>query len=275
MVQCIGCKLVYQAPRPAPHTGRQLYPPSYEPFQATVADAGYIPRDLRRTAAFVNALRPEGGRLLDVGCGAGDFLVTMSRLYPPWQLAGIEASPQAADYARERGLSVAHTTLEDARETNAPVNVVTLWNVLEHLADPVAMLRRIEQWLAPGGFLCLAVPVHDSWAARVFGKYWAGWELPRHFYMFDQATIISTLDAGGFTVVRKACISGTYYGIVRSSLLALEGIAAPYALRRMFTQSITSKLGRAVLKPPIWLSESFQRGTVLTLAAQPKRDIVR
>jgi hypothetical protein len=149
--------------------------------------------------------------------------------------------------------------------------VITLWNVLEHLADPVEMLRQIEGRLAPDGLLCLAVPVYDSLAARVFGKYWVGWELPRHFYMFDHATIVRTLEAGGFSVIRKASISGTYYGIVRSALLALEGAKAPYALRRVFERAATSKSGRALLKPSIWISEILQRGTVLTLAARPRR----
>ncbi len=268
LVQCMACKLVYQSPRPAEHAIDQLYPPAYEPFRSVVADDGYIPRDLRRTAEFVNSLAPGGGRLLDVGCGVGDFLVTIRRLFPAWHVSGVEPIHEAAAHARQRGLPVVTGTLDDVPDTGAPLSVITLWNVLEHLADPLAFLHAVKQRLAPDGILCLAVPVHDSWEARLFGKYWVGWELPRHFYIFDRTTLTHTLEAAGFTIMRRACISGTYYGIVRSSLLVVEEAIASFAMRRLCEHVLTSYTARLVFKPYIWLAEYLQRGTVLTVAAR-------
>ena len=272
LVQCHVCRLVYQAPRPAQHTIDRLYPPSYEPFQALVAGDGDILSDIQRTATFVNALLPRGGTLLDVGCGVGDFLVAMRRLFPAWQVSGVEPSSTAAMQAQQRDPAVVHGTLEDIPDSLAP-DVVTLWNVLEHLPDPLAALRAIEERLAPGGYLCLAVPVHDSWEARLFGKYWVGWELPRHFYIFDHATITRTLQEAGFTIARRACLSGTHYGVIRSVLLALEEWVASYAVRRLCGLVITSRLMKALLQPYMWLAERCLRGTVLTLAARRTRDL--
>lgn len=275
LVQCAGCGLVYQSPRPAPHALDRLYPDSYEPFQPLVAEAGYIPRDLRRTAEFVNALRPGGGRLLDIGCGVGDFLLTMRRLFPAWQLAGIEPSAHAAAFARGRGLDVRTGTFDNLSSEDTGLDVITLWNVLEHLPDPLACLRDVDRRLAPGGLLCLAIPVRDSWEARIFGGYWVGWELPRHFYLFDRRTIARTLAAAGLCVVREACVGGTAYGVTRSADLLLEDRVRAYGPRRIAERSLRSVPLRALIKLYSLLAERARRGTVLTIAARRADEVGR
>jgi len=275
LVRCTACGLIYQSPRVAPDAIGQLYPPGYEPFQSSVADEGYIPRDIVRTAAFVHQLRPVGGRLLDVGCGAGDFLVAMQRLFPTWQLQGVEPNQAAAARAAGRGLDVLPGSLEDLPGGVPQPDVVTLWNVLEHLADPLAFLHEIERRLAPGGALCLAVPVNDSWEARIFGRYWVGWELPRHLYAFDQRSIKRLLDAAGFTIVQQDCLSGVYHGLVRSIMLALESRIRSYTLLRISERVLVSQALRAVFKPYMLLAERARRGTVLTLAARRTREVGR
>lgn len=273
LVRCTACGLIYQSPRVALDAMGALYPPSYEPFQSIVPDIGYIPRDIARTAAFVNALRPQGGRLLDVGCGAGDFLAAMRRLFPVWQIQGVEPNEQAAAQAIARGLAVRHGSLEDVPPDVTGLDVVTLWNVLEHLPDASAFLREVERRLAPDGVLCLAVPVNDSWEARIFGRYWVGWELPRHLYAFDRHSVVRLLEAAGFTVVQQSCLSGTYYGLVRSALLALEARIGSYAVRRIAERILFSQALRVAFKPYTLLAERAQRGTVLTLAARRVREV--
>lgn len=275
LVRCTRCGLIYQSPRVAPDAIGQLYPATYEPFQSSVADQGYIPRDIARTAALVNDLRPGGGTLLDVGCGAGDFLVTMRRLFPAWRLRGVEPNPAAAARAAERGLAVLTGSLEDVPPGSSQPDVVTLWNVLEHLADPLAFLREIERRLAPGGALCLAVPVNDSWEARLFGPYWVGWELPRHLYAFDRQSVTRLLQAAGFTVIRQECVSGTYHGLVRSLMLALEDRIRSYGALRISERVLLSRPLRAVFKPYTLLAERARRGTVLTLAARRTNEVAR
>lgn len=275
LVRCTACGLIYQSPRVAPDAIGQLYPPSYEPFQSSVSDDGYIPRDIARTASFVNELQPDGGQLLDVGCGAGDFLVAMRRLFPAWQLCGIEPNLTAAARAAARGLDVRPGSLEDLPPNVPRPDVVTLWNVLEHLADPLAFLHEIEQRLAPGGALCLAVPVNDSWEALLFGPYWVGWELPRHLYAFDQQRVVRVLAAAGFTVVRQASLSGVYHGLVRSIMLALEARIHSYGVLRISERVLLSQPLRAIFKPYMLLAERARRGTVLTLAARRTHEVAR
>lgn len=272
LVRCAACGLIYQSPRVASEAIGLLYPPSYEPFQPIVAAEGYIPRDIARTAAFVNALQPAGGRLLDVGCGAGDFLMAMRRLFPAWRLQGVEPNAAAVARANERGLAVRLGSLEDM-PLDQPLDVVTLWNVLEHLPDALDVLRQVERRIAPGGMLCLAVPVNDSWEARIFGPYWVGWELPRHLYAFDRQSVTRLLATAGFTVVQQACLSGVYYGLVRSMMLALEAHVSSYALLRIAEHVLLSRPLRAIFKPYTLLAERARRGTVLTLAARRTSEV--
>jgi SAM-dependent methyltransferase len=159
-------------------------------------------------------------------------------------------------------------SLEDVPLDGPRPDVVTLWNVLEHLADPLAFLREIEQRLAADGVLCLAVPVNDSWEARLFGPYWVGWELPRHLYGFDQRSVARLLAAAGFTIVQQACVSGIYHGLVRSVMLALEPRVRSYALLRVAERMLLSQPLRVVFKPYMLLAERARRGTVLTIAAR-------
>lgn len=274
LVRCITCGLIYQSPRPPHHAIAQLYPSAYEPFHPVVRGNSGIPRGIRATVKFVNSLMPRGGRLLDIGCGSGDFLVAMHNLFPAWELMGVEPNHAAAEQARQRGLSVTDGTFEEVHNRIVNPHVVTLWNVLEHLPNPIALLSLIEQHLAPGGFLCLAVPVNDSWEARMFGKYWVGWELPRHFYAYDRTTIVRTLNAAGFTIVSRRCLGGTYHGVVRSAMFAVEDASLPQPIRRLCSRALSSYLVGGILKPYIMLAEYWQRATILTIAARRTSDVV-
>jgi len=75
--------------------------------------------------------------------------------------------------------------ISNARIYRPSVDVVTLWNVLEHLHKPCDDLRRIHQLLRPGGF-CILNPEPGKLEVRIFGDRWIGWDLPRHLYIFSR-----------------------------------------------------------------------------------------
>lgn len=272
LVQCTQCSFVYQSPRVADNEIDRLYPATYEPFQTAVSDDGYIGRELRQTAAFVDRHGSGSRRLLDVGCGAGDFLLVMRRLYSAWQTLGVEPNAVAVTRAVARGLDVRQGTLDDV-PASGTYDMITLWNVLEHLPEPLLFLKAIRERLVPNGTLCLAVPVHDSWEAQFFGKYWVGWELPRHMLAFNRQSIVALLDAAGFAPVEQACISGVYYGFVQSVLLAVEDQSSSWVMRRFIETLLFSRPMRVLMKPYVLLAERFNRGTVLTIAARRIEDV--
>jgi SAM-dependent methyltransferase len=99
---------------------------------------------------------PRGLRIFKVGAGDGRDFSALGRA--GFEVAGGEPSARYADACRERGLDVVELPMEELDLEEGSQGAVLLWHVLEHLGDPVAALRRIHRWLAPGGELVVAVP---------------------------------------------------------------------------------------------------------------------
>jgi 2-polyprenyl-3-methyl-5-hydroxy-6-metoxy-1,4-benzoquinol methylase len=97
------------------------------------------------------------GRLLDIGCGAGDYLRDMQEL--GWEVTGIDVSPKAVAKACERGFNAHTGSISSLEADEGCFELVTKWHVLEHLYDPVDALRHARRLLAPGGRLMLAAHI--------------------------------------------------------------------------------------------------------------------
>ncbi len=139
------------------------------------------------------------GRYLDVGCGSGGSLGVAAAL--GWQVAGIEMDTGAADkarrFTREIHVGDALTALFGAGR----FDVVTAFHVLEHVTDPVAVVRRMLEWLAPGGLAIIEVPNAGGLGARLFGGAWSGLELPRHLSHFTAESLVRVVEKAGGRVV--------------------------------------------------------------------------
>jgi SAM-dependent methyltransferase len=129
------------------------------------------------------------GRLLDIGCGVGEFPAHLARA--GWQVVAVEPHAGARELARRHaGLRV-----EEAipAEAEGRFDVVTLWHVLEHLHDPAAMLDRVRDLLAPGGILIAACPNHRCPDGDYYQADWYAYDVPRHLWHFSAATLTALL----------------------------------------------------------------------------------
>jgi len=186
---------------------RDLYSASY--FAAGGATAtgygAYLEDATNLRAMFRSRLRylplpsPEG-RLLDIGAATGHF-VEQAREYG-WDAQGIELSEWAAEYARTTlGQPVSCTSLADANYPDEYFEVVTLWEVIEHLPNVGATLAEVRRIVRPGGHLALSTPDAGSLVARLAGRRWLGWsKVPEHISFFDRRALTRLLDASGFVV---------------------------------------------------------------------------
>jgi SAM-dependent methyltransferase len=208
LVQCQQCGLVYLNPRPT-KVGMARYYQHYHDY--AINDAWLERRQLERLREVER--RREAGRLLDVGCGRGEFLrVARDR---GWQCFGVEISPQASDEARRKGLDVATGRFEDVDYPDSFFDVVTIYHVLEHLHDPREALSKAYQLLKSGGLLVVAVPNFDSLQAGLFRQRWYHLDAPRHLYHFAPHTLKMLLHETGFKVLetRWFSVEGDWIGI--------------------------------------------------------------
>ncbi len=203
---CHSCGLRFLDPHPTAEELDALYGEAY--FTGTTPGAPGYDRYLeeidnhRRT--FAERLRylptpVPGSRLLDVGASIGVFVEQARRL--GWEAEGIEPSAWAATHAREVLGQPVQTGLIGGEPTlPGPYAVVTMWEVIEHLPDPAAVLAELRNRLAPGGFLALSTPDARAPVARLLGRRWPGWKkVPEHLFFFDRPTLDRLLRAAGFT----------------------------------------------------------------------------
>jgi 2-polyprenyl-3-methyl-5-hydroxy-6-metoxy-1,4-benzoquinol methylase len=187
--QALALRLGYPAPpRPAPWRQIGALLARIPPFQESI-----LLQHLGLEASW-------GRSLLDVGCGSGRFLATMREL--GWQVSGLEVDPQAVAQARELyGLDVTLGTIGDAGIPDNSFDVVTHTHVLEHVYEPLELLRECARVLKPGGRLVLIAVNIESLGRWWFGRCWSGLEVPRHFMIFSPQALAACLEQSGLHVV--------------------------------------------------------------------------
>lgn len=205
-VACATCGLVRLHPLPAAET--PLYPADYEFFRLHEEE---IRSPLRRLARWHSLFRRlqlvrrysgrADGRLLDVGCATGAFLAFMAK--HGWQTEGVEPSASAAAIARQRGLLIHNSVVAEAPLRTEHFDVVTLWDVLEHIPDPLVTLRAIHRVVKPGGVVIIRVPSPAGLDAKLFGSYWTGLDIPRHCWLFRWEQLATICQRAGFATVTR------------------------------------------------------------------------
>ncbi|MBY0484913.1 class I SAM-dependent methyltransferase [Nitrosomonas sp.] len=168
----------------------------------------------RYKCMYLNKITP--GRLLEVGCGNGKRLARMRDL--GWDVTGQEIDPMASEYVREeKGIPV-HLGPLETMDTPGEFDVVILSHVIEHVHDPVALLRMCHRLLKKNGLLVLLTPNVLSYGHRRFGADWRGLESPRHIHLFTCKTLVRLAQKSGFSNPNSWTTPIGAYGIGQSSL---------------------------------------------------------
>ena len=142
---------------------------SYPPYNLHGADEKE--RGFERRVRRINRLMPRRGRLLDVGSGLGYFLKVAQ--LDGWDVTGLEPQESAAKHCRDcLGIDVRVGMLQDQNFLHESFDVVTLWDVLEHVHNPIDFLCQCIELVAPGGLLVIAIPNASGWPARLFRGQW-------------------------------------------------------------------------------------------------------
>jgi len=195
IVECRSCGIVYMNPRPHHLAVQDAY--------GDVEDVRYVEEEEGRVATFSDSLAhvrrfAPSGRLLDVGCHVGTFIELAQDA--GFEVAGVEPSRWAAKRAEARVDGPVHVgVVEDAPLPEGAYDVVTMWDVIEHLPDPASTLRAVHSALRPGGVFAVTTMDVEALFPRVAGRFWP-WYMQMHLVYFSRRTLGELLRSCGFEV---------------------------------------------------------------------------
>ncbi len=273
LVECTRCGFIYLSPRPDRDEIRHFYPSDYLPFRPAIHEERSPLRrfdrlfGLYRRCRLIRQLKSRGS-LLDVGCGTGDFLAVMQS-YPGWTVRGLEPHAEAAAQARAQyGLSIDPVYLDDLPYQDGAFDVVTMWDVLEHLPRPRESLGRLRRVLRSDGVLVIGLPNRDSLDAKLFGQYWAGLDVPRHFSVFSVSDVTRALLEAGFDKPEIFNLNGGYHAFALSVRFLLDGARADPKLRAVILSTISSLPFRLASVPYFSLLKWLKMGSTMIIVAR-------
>jgi len=225
LAMCVDCGLLYVNPRPSFDRVISQYNQNYflcnRPvnggYENYLADKNDIESTFDRRLAYLAKKLPisfsDQKTVLDVGCASGFFLNSAKKI--GWQAEGLETCSEMAREAVKQGHSVTITNLENAKLEAGKYDMVTLWDVIEHLADPLEAVTKIRGLLKPAGLLTITTPDAGSILARVLRSNWLGFRsLDEHLYFFTRQTITALLIKSGYQVL-DISYTGKYLSISR------------------------------------------------------------
>jgi 2-polyprenyl-3-methyl-5-hydroxy-6-metoxy-1,4-benzoquinol methylase len=275
LVECRVCGLLYQNPRPALAEIGRYYPNHYGSYDSAQAGLrgrrgmmGWILRRgqhkrCRLIERSVPAITGAPRRLLDVGCASGLFLEAMQG-YAGWKVEGVELNQTAARATSARlGVPIFAGPIEHAQFLEGSFDAITMWDVLEHLHNPVASLHEIRRILKPGGALFVRVPNAASYVARLCGRYWSGYDLPRHMTLFTPRTLAQALAHTGFDRTVSRYSSGSYLAALHSLRFAMDDRLASPSQTALIHRLLFHPVARAIAWLPFTLADRIADGSNL------------
>lgn len=196
---------------------------------------------------------PDPGRLLDVGCGNGDFLRLARAM--GWQAEGCDPDPKVANLCCSRGFNVRTGGVETYSSEASAFDAVTLNQVIEHVLAPQELLAMCYRLLKPGGMLWLGFPNPEAMGARVFGAAWSGFHPPYHLCLPTRDVMYGWLKTVGFARIKFARRGAHAQANWRSSANVgrHEGIRVPSAPTRLITRVFADVVSTIT---PRWAEET-------------------
>jgi len=251
LLRCSNCTLVFLKEKPKEKNIQKIYEENYFKTKNT-SPKGYfdyegllveLKKEANKKLKFIKRYSSKK-RLLDVGAGTGRFLKEAKK--QGYMIYGNDISSYACGYLKKEGIKTFEGRLEDNVLPKNFFDIVTGWDVIEHVIDPVKAIRSIASSLKTGGYLFITTPSLASIDARIMGRRWYNYKkAPEHTLFFDRESMRLLLEKGGFKLVKI-----TPWGFYRSVDFVLGRIFSSYKFFSFADQLIPVKLKKKVLYFP-------------------------
>ena len=214
--ECQKCGLLFTEPRP-PKDKIGAYYKSEEYYSHQENKQGFIPKVYEKVKSInlkhkynIATKGMTSGKMLEIGCGVGDFLHTMEQ--HGWDCTGVEPSEEAKDIARKRTKAQLFSPEEIGQMEDASFDLITMWHVLEHVDDLRWEVDQLSRLVKNSGRIVIAVPNYKSYDAQYYREHWAAYDVPRHLNHFNRKTIANIFKTKGLELkLTKKLVWDAYY----------------------------------------------------------------
>lgn len=269
-VRCHNCKLIFQDPPPSEkemivHYNQNVL---YKDPKKLSKIKQYLHNYGLKKRSKVITQNKQQGLLLDIGCGTGSFLEYMAQ-HTQFEVMGTEINEHNIAIIKENNSFPVY--LGDLQQLEFPekhFDVITLWDVIEHLPDPKALLNEAHKIIKNNGYLVLRVPNGDSLDFKIFREYWAGVDAPRHYLIYTKKTLSSFLEDSGFSIVSFNNKIGSYFNFLTSLEFWLKDTQIKPDTVRSIIRLLSTTIVRGILFPIFWTKDLLSPGTSLTVVAK-------
>ncbi len=245
--KCKECGLVILSPQLDNESLHLAYEADgYDPFQSLQSPASFFDHIYRLARDFtltwkknlIAKLITPGSRLLDGGCGTGEFL---NHLKSDYQVEGYEPERKVAMWVQQvHQLKIHAGNSSDLPADLEKFDIITLWHVLEHVPDPAAELNLLNKLLNPGGKVLIAVPNITSADSMIYGSNWVALDAPRHLWHFSLKQIDALAGKTGFKLQKTGMLPlDVYYNCLLSERLCITNKSIAQILLTPFRMPVT------------------------------------
>lgn len=263
---CRECGNVYINPRPDVSEFERIYPPTYHSLDFSEKNYSFVHKvrsrlEANRLLRYCEGV-PDGGRILDVGCGDGFHLKLLQEYgNKNWTLEGVDLDSRAVEIASRTGLTIHQGSIETLPLESDHYDVVYTIQTIEHVAQPDEVFAAIARILKPGGRLVVVTDNTDSIDFGYFkSSYWGGYHFPRHWNLFNRQSLSRLAQKTGFEVSEvKTIVSPVNWVYSFHNLLVDK--KAPRWLINQFTLKSPISLGVFTLVDMVL--EKLGRGALL------------
>ena len=212
--RCAACDVLFINPVPSAQL-EVIYPPNYYSFRGSSNSPIIRLKNLLSRHKFRRLLKQLPGKtlnVLDVGGGSGFELDLLRRIDQRIRRTQIvDLDPSAGEVARSNGHGYFQGRIEDFTSAQT-FDLILAMNLIEHVAQPQAVLRKIASLLSPGGFAFVQTPNYDSLDQRIFRhRNWAGYHCPRHWVLFTRHSLSHAAENAGLRVQSTAYMQGAAF----------------------------------------------------------------